>query len=245
MELVNEVTLETKELVKSFHSRDIVQGVSLKVKQGEVIGLLGPNGAGKTTIFKMIIGLMRPDKGHIFLNSQDIAHEPIYKRARMGLGYLPQEPSVFRKMSVEENILVIMEGLDLSIAQKEARSEELIEEFNLKPIRYQKAETLSGGERRRLEIARALVPGPLFMLLDEPFAGIDPKAVIGIQDILGKLKKKGIGVIITDHNVRETLLITDRSYIIFKGEVLIEGTSYELVKDGRARELYLGEGFRL
>jgi lipopolysaccharide export system ATP-binding protein len=237
--------LEVQELVKSFHFKEVVHRVSLLVRRGEVVGLLGPNGAGKTTIFKIIVGLIRPDQGKVYLNTKDIACEPMFKRARMGLGYLPQEPSVFRKLSVEDNLKVILEGLPLDRSERNAKLENILQELDLKHLKDQKADTLSGGERRRLEIARALVPEPLFMLLDEPFVGIDPKAVGSIQDIVGRLKKKGFGVIITDHNVRETLAITDRSYIIFEGKVLIEGTSSELVTDERAREVYLGERFRL
>ena len=237
--------LEVKELVKSFRYKEVVHKVSLQVRRGEVVGLLGPNGAGKTTIFKMIVGLVRPDQGKIYLNSQEIAGEPMYKRARMGLGYLSQEPSVFRKLSVEDNLKAVLEVLSLDRSQRKARLEGVLQELDLEHLRNQKADTLSGGERRRLEIARALVPEPSFMLLDEPFVGIDPKAVGGIQDIVSQLREKGFGVIITDHNVRETLAITDRSYIIFEGKVLIEGTSSELVTDERAREVYLGERFKL
>lgn len=245
MAFISDQILEAQGLVKSFRSRKVVCGASLSVKQGEVVGLLGPNGAGKTTIFKIIVGMTRPDEGEILLNSQDIAHEPMYKRARMGLGYLPQEPSVFRRMSVEDNLMAIMEGLPAEHTQREGRLDDIIQELELSPVRHQKADTLSGGERRRLEIARALVPEPQFMLLDEPFAGIDPKAVLGIQDIVAQLKEKGIGVIITDHNVRETLAITDRSYIIFEGQVLMEGTSFELANNPKAKEVYLGDRFRL
>ena len=245
IDLVLNQTLEVQGLAKSFHHKEVVHKVSLNVKRGEVVGLLGPNGAGKTTVFKMMVGLIRPDQGKIFLNAREIAREPMYKRARMGLGYLPQEPSVFRKLSVEDNLKAVLEGLPMDRSQAGIRLEEILQELNLGHLRHQKADTLSGGERRRLEIARALVTEPLFMLLDEPFVGIDPKAVVGIQDIVGQLKAKGFGVIITDHNVRETLAITDRSYIIFEGNVLMEGTSTELVTDEKAKEVYLGERFRL
>lgn len=238
-------TLEVQELVKSFRYKEVVHKVSLRVRRGEVVGLLGPNGAGKTTIFKMIVGLIRPDQGKIYLNTKEIAGEPMFKRARMGLGYLSQEASVFRKLSVEDNLKAILEGLTMDRLERNAKLEEILQELDLKHLKKQKADTLSGGERRRLEIARALVPEPLFMLLDEPFVGIDPKAVGSLQDIVNRLKKKGFGVIITDHNVRETLAITDRSYIIYEGKVLIEGTSSELVTDERAREVYLGERFKL
>jgi lipopolysaccharide export system ATP-binding protein len=243
--LVLNQRLEVEGLAKSFHHKEVVHKVSLRVRQGEVVGLLGPNGAGKTTVFKMIVGLVKPDQGKILLNTHDIAREPMYKRARMGLGYLPQESSVFKKLSVEDNLMAVLEGIPMDRSQRTEKLEEILEEFNLGHLRDQKAETLSGGERRRLEIARALMTEPLFMLLDEPFVGIDPKAVVGIQDIVGQLKDKGFGVIITDHNVRETLAITDRSYIIFEGNVLMEGTSSELVTDERAREAYLGERFSL
>lgn len=238
-------TLEARGLTKLFSSRKVVDNVCLYAKQGEIVGLLGPNGAGKTTIFKIMTGLVRPDSGRIFLDSRDIADEPIFKRARRGLGYLPQESSVFKKMSVEDNLMAIFETLQISNSEMMNRLNELIEEFELSALRGQRAETLSGGEKRRLEIARALVPSPLFILLDEPFAGIDPKSVAGIQDILLNLKKRDIGVIITDHNVRETLFITDRSYIIFEGRVLIEGASSKLVEDEMAKEVYLGERFKM
>ncbi|MBN2372737.1 LPS export ABC transporter ATP-binding protein [bacterium] len=245
MAFISEQVLEARGLVKSFRSRKVVSGVSLSLKQGEVVGLLGPNGAGKTTIFKIMAGLVRPNEGKIFLNSQDITNEPMYKRARMGLGYLPQEPSVFRRLSVEDNLMAIMEAVPVNRIQRKGGLDSIIQELDLSSVRHQKADTLSGGERRRLEIARAIVPEPQFMLMDEPFAGIDPKSVLGMQDIVSQLKKKGIGMIITDHNVRETLAITDRSYIIFEGRVLIEGTSFELVNDPKAKEVYLGERFML
>ena len=238
-------TLEVHELIKSFREKEVVHKVSLYVKRGEVVGLLGPNGAGKTTIFKMMVGLVKPDQGRILLNQQDIAREPMYKRARRGLGYLPQESSIFKKLTVEDNLKAVLEGLPLDKLQRDERLKDIFQELNIEHLRGQKAETLSGGERRRLEIARAIVIEPQFILLDEPFVGIDPKAVGGIQDIIKGLKDKGFGVIITDHNVRETLAITDRSYIIFEGKVLLEGTSSELVSDEKAKEVYLGERFRL
>lgn len=238
-------SLEVKGLVKSFRSRKVVKGISFQVDKGEVVGLLGPNGAGKTTVFKMIVGLERPDEGNILLNSCEITDKPIYKRARMGLGYLPQEPSIFRRLSVEQNLMAIMETLTIEDLHKKERVKSLLGDFELSHLKSQMADTLSGGERRRLEIARALVPDPMFILLDEPFAGIDPKAVVGIQDIVAQLKERGIGVIITDHNVRETLAITERSYILYDGEVLMEGTSASLVADEKARDVYLGERFCL
>ena len=242
---VDNETLQVQEVAKSYRNKEVVHRVSLRARRGEVVGLLGPNGAGKTTIFKMIVGLVKPDQGHIYLNDQEIEGEPMYKRARMGLGYLPQDPSSFRRLSVENNLRAVLEGLSLDRARQRERMEETLTELDLVHLRNQKADTLSGGERRRLEIARALVTEPLFMLLDEPFVGIDPKAVGGIQDIVGHLKERGFGVIITDHNVRETLAITDRSYIIFEGRVLMEGTSSELVNNEQAKEVYLGDRFCL
>jgi lipopolysaccharide export system ATP-binding protein len=238
-------TLFTKGLRKTYNGRGVVKRVSISVKTGEVVGLLGPNGAGKTTIFYMVVGLVRPDKGRVFLDHLEITDSPIYKRARLGVGYLPQEPSIFRKLTVEENILAVIETLDLSRAEREERLAELLEELNLTSLAKSKAYTLSGGERRRVEITRALVMSPSFILLDEPFAGIDPIAVIEIQKIVGRLKARGIGVLITDHNVRETLEITDRAYIINEGTILESGSPGEISKSERARQIYLGENFRL
>jgi lipopolysaccharide export system ATP-binding protein len=238
-------TLFTKGLRKTYNGRSVVKRVSISVKTGEVVGLLGPNGAGKTTIFYMVVGLVRPDKGRVFLDHVEITDSPIYKRARLGVGYLPQEPSIFRKLTVEENILAVIETLDLSHSEREERLAELLEELNLASLAKSKAYTLSGGERRRVEITRALVMSPSFILLDEPFAGIDPIAVIEIQKIIGRLKARGIGVLITDHNVRETLEITDRAYIINEGSILESGTPGEIAKSERARRIYLGENFSL
>lgn len=238
-------TLFTKGLKKSYAGRNVVKRVSLSVKTGEVVGLLGPNGAGKTTIFYMVVGLVSPDKGKVFLDHHEMTDLPIYRRARLGVGYLPQEPSIFRKLTVEENILAILETLDLSHSEREEKLAELLEELNLTSLAKSKAYTLSGGERRRVEITRALVMSPSFILLDEPFAGIDPIAVIDIQKIISKLKSMGIGILITDHNVRETLEITDRAYIINEGTILESGTPREISESDRAKQIYLGENFRL
>jgi lipopolysaccharide export system ATP-binding protein len=232
-------------LVKSFRSRKVVKGVSLDLRAGEVVGLLGPNGAGKTTIFDMMVGLCQPDEGQITLSGQDITDLPMYKRARRGIGYLPQESSVFRRLSVEHNILAILEMLGYSRRERGERVETLLKELDLVHIRTSKAYALSGGERRRLEITRALATSPLFMLLDEPFAGIDPIAVADIQQIILRLKQRHIGVLITDHNVRETLSITDRAYIINEGTILEAGPPGVIEKSEMARAVYLGEGFRL
>jgi lipopolysaccharide export system ATP-binding protein len=218
----------------------VVDEVDVALQQGEIVGLLGPNGAGKTTIFYMIVGLVRPDAGRIYVDDADISGLPMYQRARRGIGYLAQEPSVFRKLTVEENVLAILETLHLSRAEREARLETLLDELSMKPLRGEKAYKLSGGERRRLEITRALVTSPKFMLLDEPFAGVDPIAVHGIQTIVADLRRRGIGVLITDHNVEQTLDIVDRAYIIFEGRVQISGTVRELVFDDRVADLYLG-----
>lgn len=236
--------LEARGLEKTFHRRKVVRGVDLSVQTGEVVGLLGPNGAGKTTIFHMMVGLGRPDRGNILLDGDEITAVPMYLRARKGLGYLPQEPSIFRKMTVEENLLAILETLDLSAAERQERLGSLLAEFGILHLAKNRAFTLSGGERRRLEISRALVISPRFILLDEPFAGIDPIMVVEIQKIVFKLKKKGIGVLITDHNVQETLEITDRAYIINEGEILVSGTAGEVAASEKAREIYLGERFQ-
>ncbi len=234
-----------QDLIKSFGSKKIIKGVNIEVRGGEVVGLLGPNGAGKTTIFYMIIGILRPDKGRLFLNSEDITNLPMYLRARRGIAYLPQEASVFRKLTVEQNLIAILETLPISKEERKARLENLLNELGLSPIRKQKAYSLSGGERRRVEITRALILSPLFILLDEPFAGIDPIAVLDIQGIISQLKSKGIGIIITDHNVRETLGVCDRAYIVNEGEILEEGTPEMIAKSEKARKIYLGEGFEL
>jgi lipopolysaccharide export system ATP-binding protein len=232
-------------LVKSFRARKVVKGVSVEVSAGEVVGLLGPNGAGKTTIFDMIVGLTQPDEGSIRLNAEEITALPMYKRARYGIGYLPQESSVFRRLSVQDNILAILEMLDYSRAERAERVDILLSELDLGHIRASMAYALSGGERRRLEITRALATNPTFMLLDEPFAGIDPIAVADIQQIVTRLKGKGIGILITDHNVQETLSITDRAYIINEGLVLESGPPDVIVKSETARAVYLGERFTL
>jgi lipopolysaccharide export system ATP-binding protein len=237
--------LEAQRLQKSFWQRKVVDDVSLVINPGEVVGLLGPNGAGKTTTFYMVVGLLPPDGGRIVHDGHDITHLPMYRRSRRGIGYLPQESSVFRKLTVEENLLAILETLDLSAREREERLIALLRELSLDGLAKQRAYTLSGGERRRLEITRALITSPRYLLLDEPFTGIDPIAIGDIQDIVGRLKQKGIGVLITDHNVRETLQITDRSYILYDGQILVSGTSKELATNERAREIYLGEKFSL
>lgn len=239
------LTIAAKNLVKSYHGRRVVDDVSLEVARGEVVGLLGPNGAGKTTTFYMIVGLETPDQGQVILDGQDIARVPMYKRARMGIGYLPQEASIFRKLTVEENILAILEIMGLDRNTQRQRLEGLLEEFNIGHVRTQKGFMLSGGERRRTEIARALAADPSFILLDEPFAGVDPIAVADIQEIVAYLRQKGLGVLITDHNVRETLAITDRAYIMHQGRILVAGSSQQIANDEIARKFYLGERFSL
>ena len=238
-------TIRTDKLRKVYGGRQVVSDVSISVSQGEVVGLLGPNGAGKTTSFYMIVGMVRPDSGHIFLDDIEMTDKPMYKRARLGVGYLPQEASIFRKLSVEDNIMAILETQDMKRAQRKRRLEELLEEFKITHIRKTKSYSCSGGERRRLEIARALASDPSFLLLDEPFAGIDPIAVADIQSIISELKEKGMGVLITDHNVRETPSMTDRAYIMYKSQVLTEGTAEYLANDPEARRIYLGDSFRL
>jgi len=241
---VETVALEARGLEKTFHRRKVVRGVDIGVQTGEVVGLLGPNGAGKTTIFHMMVGLGRPDRGQILLDGEEITRVPMYLRARKGVGYLPQEASVFRKMTVEENLLAILETLNLSADQRRERLQSLLADLGISHLAKNKAFTLSGGERRRLEISRAMVISPRFMLLDEPFAGIDPIMVVEIQKIIFQLKKRGIGVLITDHNVQETLEITDRAYIINNGEILVSGTAGEIAASDKAREIYLGERFQ-
>jgi lipopolysaccharide export system ATP-binding protein len=237
--------LKTENLVKSFRGRCVVNDVSLAIQQGEVVGLLGPNGAGKTTTFYIIVGLTSPDRGQVFLDGKDITLLPMFLRARSGISYLPQEPSVFRKLTVEENILAILQTLPLNGKQRRERMDELVEELGLRHVCKNQGFMLSGGERRRVEIARSLVISPSFILLDEPFAGIDPIAVFDIQRIISHLRAKQIGILITDHNVRETLKVTDRAYIINEGRIFKSGTPVELAGDDQVRELYLGEGFRL
>lgn len=237
--------LRASNLVKNYGAKRVVDEVNIEVKQGEVVGLLGPNGAGKTTTFYMIVGLISPDLGSVWLDEEEITNLPMYKRARKGIGYLAQEPSIFRGLTVEENILAILETTKLNRSQRQARLKELLEELGIAHIAKQKATTISGGERRRCEIARALVTSPNFMLLDEPFVGIDPIAVDDIQNIINHLKEKGLGILITDHNVRETLEITDRAYIMYEGKILISGTSEDLVNDPKARKIYLGENFTM
>ena len=239
------LTFEARSLAKAYRSRQVVKGVSLAVKPGEIIGLLGPNGAGKTTVFDMMVGLTVPDSGHVLLRGEPITNLPMYQRARRGIGYLPQESSVFRRMTVEQNLTAVLELLDVAESERQERMETAMVELGLDHIRTSKAFTLSGGERRRVEIARALVMRPHFLMLDEPFAGIDPIAVGDIQDIIRRLRTRNIGILMTDHNVQQTLSITDRAYIINEGEVLEEGSPADLVNSKRAREVYLGEGFRL
>jgi len=238
--------LEAKGLVKSYRGRGaVVKGVSFQVEPGEIVGLLGPNGAGKTTSFRMTIGMIRVDQGDVLLEGRSVVRMPMYRRARLGMGYLSQEPSVFRSMSVEENLLAILETIGLSRAERRARLERHLGELGLTPIRKSLAYQLSGGERRRLEITRSLVTSPRLIMLDEPFSGVDPIAVSEIQDIVLRLRERGIGILLTDHNVRETLSITDRAYIIYGGEILRQGTSRELVHDEVVRRIYLGERFRM
>ncbi len=239
------MVLSATGLVKSYRRRKVVNEVSVQVAQGEIVGLLGPNGAGKTTSFYMIVGLIKPEEGEIHLDGRDITSLPMYKRAQMGIGYLPQEASVFRKLSVEDNIRAVLEFSGLSKMEQEYKLEQLIQEFGLQKVRHSKGDTLSGGERRRTEIARALANDPKFILLDEPFAGIDPIAVEDIQFIVARLKTKNIGILITDHNVQETLSITDRAYLLFEGKILKSGTAEELSEDEQVRRVYLGKNFEL
>lgn len=237
--------LHTKNLIKQYRRRKVVNDVSVSVKQGEIVGLLGPNGAGKTTTFYMVVGLVKPDEGKIFLDDADITKEPMYKRAQHGVGYLPQEASIFRKLSVEDNIKAVLEMTRLPKVEQKEKLESLLSEFGLNHIRKNRGDLLSGGERRRTEIARALATSPKFILLDEPFAGIDPIAVEDIQNIVDHLRYKNIGILITDHNVHETLSITDRAYLLFEGKILKSGTAEELADDEQVRTLYLGQNFQL
>ena len=239
------MSLRTNELVKKYKGRAVVDHVSIEVNPGEVVGLLGPNGAGKTTSFYMVVGLIRPDEGNVFLNDENITDLAMYKRAKKGIGYLPQEASVFRKLSVEDNIAAILEMTSLSKSEQKEKLESLLSEFGLQRVRKTQGGLLSGGERRRTEIARALSVDPTYILLDEPFAGVDPIAVEDIQIIIKDLKDKNIGILITDHNVRETLSITDRAYLLFEGKVLTSGTSEELANDAQVRKVYLGQNFEL
>ncbi|MCO5267848.1 MAG: LPS export ABC transporter ATP-binding protein [Brumimicrobium sp.] len=237
--------LYTKNISKTYKNRQVVKGVSIDVNQGEIVGLLGPNGAGKTTSFYMIVGLIEPNEGTVYLDDLEITHLPMYKRSQLGIGYLPQEVSVFRKLSVEDNIMAILEMTNLSKPEREAKLEKLISEFGLNHVRKTKGGALSGGEKRRTEIARALATDPNFVLLDEPFAGVDPIAVEDIQSIVADLKKRNIGILITDHNVNETLSITDRAYLLFEGSILKAGTAEELAEDEQVRKVYLGKNFEL
>ena len=243
--MASEPILRCTDLVKSYGKRRVVDRVSIEISKGETVGLLGPNGAGKTTTFYMIVGMIHPNSGKIFLDDQEITGLPMYRRARMGIGYLPQEASVFRRLTVEENILAILETLPLNRRERKERCEQLLEDLGVSRVAKSKAFTLSGGERRRVEICRALVTNPGFMLLDEPFAGVDPLAVEDIQRIVADLKTRGIGVLITDHNVHETLSITDRAYLLYEGTVLKSGTAEFLANDEEARKLYFGDKFRL
>lgn len=237
--------LRTDSLTKKYKSRTVAQNVSIEVRQGEIVGLLGPNGAGKTTSFYMIVGMIPPNSGRIFLDDQDITDLPMYKRAKLGIGYLAQEASVFRKLSVEDNIIAVLEMTSLSKQEQKVKLESLLDEFGLQHIRKSRGDLLSGGERRRTEIARCLAVSPKFILLDEPFAGVDPIAVEDIQAIVAKLKEKNIGILITDHNVHETLSITDRTYLLFEGSILKAGTAQELADDEQVRRVYLGKNFEL
>jgi len=237
--------IQTEKLVKAYKGRKVVREVDIKVKAGEIVGLLGPNGAGKTTSFYMIVGLVKPTQGKVFFNGKNVTRTPMYKRARMGMGYLSQEPSIFRKLTVQDNVMAILETLPISMKERRLRLEQLLEDLKISHLAKQKAYTLSGGERRRLEITRALVTNPSIILLDEPFSGVDPLAVNDVQDIVRELRDKGLGVLITDHNVRETLAVVDRAYLLCEGQVLSEGNSDFLVNDKVSRELYLGPRFSM
>lgn len=237
--------LETRQLVKTYNGRRVVDGLSITVNRSEIVGILGPNGAGKTTSFYMIVGIIPADEGYIYFDQADITHRPIHERCRLGMGYLAQESSVFRKLTVEENIMSILETLSIGPRERRRRLTSLLEELNIAHLAKSKAYTLSGGERRRLEITRALVTNPSFLLLDEPFSGIDPIVVAEAQEIIRDLKKKGLGILLTDHNVRETLSITDRAYLVADGKILISGTAHDLINDPQARQIYLGDKFRM
>lgn len=239
------MSLEARGLIKSYGRRMVVRGIDLNVQPGEVVGLLGPNGAGKTTSFQMIMGLARPDEGTIVLDAQNLTRKPMYERARLGIGYLAQEPSIFRRLTVEENLMAILQMRDFPGQDKAKKVDALLKELGLEKLRRQMASTLSGGEKRRCEVARALVINPKYLLLDEPFVGIDPLAVADLQSVVGSLKAKGIGVLITDHNVRETLQIVDRAYIVYEGQVRVEGTAQHILENPDARRFYLGEHFNM
>ena len=243
--MTHQMHIEAKKLVKSFKKRVVVNEVSLRVEKGEIVGLLGPNGAGKTTSFYMIVGLEQPDSGEVFISDVNISHLPIYRRAQLGISYLTQEASIFRKLTVTENILAILETIKRTKEQSAQRLEELLDEFNIKHVRDRKGTELSGGERRRVEIARCLALEPQFILLDEPFAGVDPLAVADIQEIIKYLRERGVGILITDHNVRETLNIVDRAYILNEGKILLEGNAEEIAESPIAKIFYLGDNFRL
>ncbi len=237
--------LETRDLVKEYGGRRVVNNVSINVRRGEIVGLLGPNGAGKTTSFYMVTGIITPDKGRVIFDKKDITNFPIHQRARSGIGYLSQEPSIFRKLTVEENIMAVMETLGFPKKERLRQLDNLLNQLKIAHLRKNKAYTLSGGERRRLEITRTMVTNPMFILLDEPFSGIDPIAVYDCQEVIKELKDMGLGILLTDHNVRETLTITDRAYIMYEGKILISGNKEELINDPKAREIYLGERFKM
>lgn len=243
--MAEKLTLRSQDLVKIYKKRTVVKKVSVQVTQGEIVGLLGPNGAGKTTTFYMIVGMIRPNEGSVFLDSQEITKFPMYKRARMGIGYLPQEASIFRRLSVEDNLMAILQMMDMTMAQRKSKCNQLLEDLNITHIRKSLGFQLSGGERRRTEIARALATDPKFILLDEPFAGVDPIAVEDIMNIVANLKNRGIGILITDHNVHETLSIVDKAYILISGNIFKSGTAEILADDADVRKLYLGEKFKL
>jgi lipopolysaccharide export system ATP-binding protein len=242
---MNNKILKALNLAKSYHKKIVIRDVSLEVKQGEIVGLLGPNGAGKTTSFYMIVGLIPNDSGSIFIDKIDISHLPMYQRARLGIGYLPQEASIFRGMTVEQNIMAILEIAEANIVKRKEKLNELLEEFSITHLRKSYALSLSGGERRRVEIARSLATNPSFILLDEPFAGVDPIAVNDIVEMINQLKKRHIGILITDHNVRETLSIVDRAYIVYDGKILISGTKNEIIENEQVRKVYLGADFKI
>lgn len=239
----SKASLATWSLVKRYKGRKVVDSVSIDVHSGEIVGLLGPNGAGKTTTFNMVIGLITPDKGDVILNGKKITGLPMYKRARLGIGYLPQESSIFRKLTVEQNLLAILEHSDCPPGERKDRADSLLEEFGISNLSKQLAYTLSGGERRRLEVCRSLINSPYFIMLDEPFSGVDPISVFGLQELIRDLKDRGIGILLTDHSVRETLEVVDRAYLIYEGRIEVSGTSHELVTSERARQVYLGEQF--